>query len=625
MDPRLIEYFTRELQHLREVGGEFATEFPKVAGRLGMDGFECADPYVERLLEGFAFMAARVQLKLDAQYPEFTAHLMEMVYPHYLAPTPSMTVVQIEPDAGEGSLSEGFTVPRDTPLRSQVGKTEQTSCEYRTTTGVTLWPLALTKASYAVDPSTLNLAPSRLLLGKCRAAMRFELTATAGHTLQDLSVDQLRVFLRGTDELPGRIYEQLLGNAIGVVVRPAQDATAWQHVLKATTIQSTGFTDDQAMLPNTARTFTGYRLLHEYFAFPQRYMFVDFTELVESVQRCVGTGLELIVLLDRQEPRLEHALDASQFALHCVPAINLFPRRADRIHLTGKAREYHVVPDRTRPLDFEVHSITQVTGHGGHADSARLFTPFYAHSHHTTHDDKGSHYALTRRPRMLSSKQRRRGPRSTYNGSEVFLSLVDARATPTGRDLKQLAVATLCTNRDLPIYMPIGKGHTDFSMEIGAPVRSIRCLAGPTAPATPAYGGEKAWRLISHLSLNYLSLLGDDNNDAAALRELLTLYSDIGDKSVARRIDAVQSISARAVTRRMPVRGPIAFGRGLAIELRCDDQGFEGTGAFLFGAVLERFFGKYASINSFTQTVLSTLSRGEIMRWPLRTGQQPTL
>ena len=202
MDPRLLAYYNRELQYIRETGQEFAKEFPKIAGRLGIETLECTDPYVERLLESFAFLTARVQLKIDAEFPRFTQHLLTMVYPHYLSPTPSMAVVQIKPSLTEGTLANGFKVPRGTVLKSFVGRGEQTPCEYRTAHDTMLWPLEITAAEYTSflgDLGTLRIPV------KAKAAVRLRLHASAGLNFSQLSLEDLPLFLRGGDEIAMRL------------------------------------------------------------------------------------------------------------------------------------------------------------------------------------------------------------------------------------------------------------------------------------------------------------------------------------------------------------------------------------------------------------------------------------
>ena len=625
MIPRLLSFYNRELQHLRETGGEFATEFPKIAGRLALDSFECADPYVERLLEGFSFLAARVQLKIDAEFPAFTQHLLEIVYPQYLAPTPSMAVVQFQPDLTAGSLNAGVTVPRDTSLRSLLGPGDQTPCEYRTAHEVKLWPLDITRASYfSRDVPTIDIPD----LPGVRSGLHLRLRTAPGVQFNEIELDQLPIYLRGTDQIPMCLYEQLMANVVAVVVRPAQSPAPWQSVMDKSSLQRVGFEEEQALLPVDSRSFPGYRLLQEYFTLPSRFLFAELTGLQSAVKRIDHSELDVIVLFNQTDSKLENSVGLENFALFCSPAINLFPKHADRIQLSDRNHEFHVVPDRSRPMDFEVSQVTGATGFGTSAEDAQPFRPFYAMHDSAGEIDTGAYYAVHREPRTLSEKQRVQGSRSSYVGTEVFVSLVDARAAPYGTNLKQLGLKTLCTNRDLPLHMPLGQGATDFSLQVSLPIKAVRCLSGPSAPK-PSYvcgDGETIWRLINHLSLNYHSLTNTDaRQGAAGLRQLLKLYSDIGDAGTRKQLEGVRSIESQPVVRRSPRPGPIAFARGLQLSLTLDESAFEGTGAFLLGAVMEEFFGQYVSMNSFTETILRTIDRGEVMRWPPRNGRRQIL
>lgn len=620
MDPRLLHYYNQELQFIRETGGEFAAEFPKIASRLGLDSFECADPYVERLLEGFSFLAARVQLKIDSEFPKFTQNLLEMVCPHYLKQTPSMALVQLKPDMSEGSLAEGFVVPRDTVLRSILGKGDQTACEFRTAHEVTLWPIELTKVNYITDVGTLDLSKTQYVK-PVKAALLLRLQTTIGLAFDKLSLDKLTLYLRGSDAVSMALYEQLFGCAVGMLVRPGQTRSTWQAPIDQSHIRPLGFSDHQALLPYGPQSFQGYRLLQEYFSFPERYMFVELSNIGDAVRRCADKEIEILVLFDRIDPALEKSLVPSKFALFCTPAINLFPKRADRIHLSDRQNSYHVVPDRTRPMDYEVYGVNSVIAYGSSTEFKQEFHPFYAFNDLSSNSEDGAYYTIHREPRMLSSKERREGPRSSYVASDAFLSLVDSREAPYSSDLRQLALHTTCTNRDLPLHMPIGKGASDFTLESGAPVESVQCLAGPTKPKASQAVGDTAWRLVSHLSLNYLSLSDrDEKEGASALRELLALYGDRAETAVGKQIDGLRSVTSKSIIRRINRPGPITFGRGLEVSILFNDASFEGTGFFLLGAVLERFFSKYVSINSFTETVVKTVNRGEVMRWPIRIG-----
>jgi len=624
MDPRLRDYYERELQHLHEMGAEFAQQHPKIAARLGMRGIEVADPYVERLLEGAGFLAARIQLRLDAEFPRFTQHLLEMVYPHYLAPTPAMLVAQLNPELTETNLAGGYTVPRGSLMHATTPSDDSTVCDFRTAHDVTLWPLQVVEAkyfSYAPDLPLSTVPAGQSVKG----GVRLKLRTTAGLNFSQIGLDRLRIYLSGADDIARKLYELALSSTAGVLVAPTTRPMPWFEFVRLEQLARVGFADDEALLPVTWRSFQGYRLLQEYFSFPQRFLFLDIGGLHGKVQRCRSDELEIVLLFSRGDAVLEKVVDASNFSLFCTPAINLFSRPADRVPVNEGTHEFHVVPDRTRPMDFEVYEVTSVTGYGAGADSEQQFLPFYAGS--SAQADAGSGYFTVRRePRLMSEHQRRNGTRTSYIGTEVFIALVDPDEAPYAADLRQLSISTLCTNRDLSLQMRVGLAKTDFVLDAAAPLSSIRTLKGPSRPYSPLADGAISWRLVSHLVLNYLSLMsGDARQDAAALREMLELYAARGEPALARQIEGVQSVRVQPVTRRLPSPGPITFGRGLEIELDVDELAFEGGSAFLLGSVLEQFFARHVSINSFTETALRSSRRGEIMRWLPRWGERAIL
>jgi type VI secretion system protein ImpG len=622
VDPRLLEHYNRELQFVREMGAEFAQEFPKIARRLGMseDVGEVADPYVERLLEGFAFLTAKLQLQMRAEFPRFTQSLLEIVYPNFLAPMPSMLVAQMEPDLSEGALADGFVLPRGTNLRSVLGKGDRTACEYSTAQNLTMWPIEITEAQYFSSAAALA-ASGVVNMSKAKAGVRIRLRSTAGMAFDQTKLNDLRLFLRGGEQLPLQLYEELLGHCLGVRVRPKGGSKPWTRNLGPDSLKRVGFNDDEALLPGVHTGFKGYRLLREYFAFPQRFLFIDIADLGESVQACQGTELDIVVLLDRSVPDLQDLVTAESFALNCTPAINLVSRRATRVHLDDRVSEYHVVPDRTRPLDFEVYAVESMQGFGRSTEPECEFKAFYSVSDSMVKDSDQSYFLANRRPRMLSSKEKRTGSRSSYVGSEMFISVVDGREDPLRTSMRQLEISVLCTNRDLPLQLPLGRGQTDFTLDTGAPVEAVRCVAGPTKPVPSRAHDNTAWQLISQLSLNYLSVVdGDDAIDGAPLRQLLALYADTRDQALIKQIEGILKVKSSRITRRLPDDGPIVFARGLEIEVTCEASAYAGTGAFLLGAVLDEFFARYVSINSFTETVVRTDDMGEVMRWPARLG-----
>jgi type VI secretion system protein ImpG len=631
MDPRLLRLYETELAFMRDMGGEFAREYPKIAARLNLGNVEVADPYVERLLEGFAFLAARIQLKLEAEFPTFTQSLLQLVYPHYLAPTPSMAVVRVQPDASLRGSPDGFVLPRDTALRSLLGTEDQTNCEFRTAHAVQLLPIEIASAEYigsaasvaALGLPALGLAEQRAV----KAAIRLRLRVTGDMKLSKLPLEKLSFFLSGPEGVRVRLYEQLLADVTAIYLRPATRPVPWQERLPPSAIRPLGFESDEAMLPSVAETFEGYRLLQEYYAMPERFLFVELGGLDRAAIRSTTTGeLEIVLLLKRSEASLASSFGPEHLSLFCTPAVNLFPRRSDRINLVEREVEHLVVPDRMRPLDFEVFGVQGVEGYAEDGSAPQPFLPFYAANDLSRNPGHRSYYMLRRQPRQLSTRSRQRGPRSNYLGHEVLISLVDPEEAPFRHGLRQLGLDLLCTNRDLPLSMPVGKQTTDFTIAISAPVASIRCLVGPVAPRPCRTDGEYAWRFISHLGLNYLTLVDTDAvRGAASLRELLRLYVPSADSIASRQLEGVASVTSKPIVRRIPGAGPVAMGRGLEVTLTIDEGPFGGTGGILLAAVLDRFFAKHVSINAFTETVMRSPERGEVMRWPMRTGRRPVL
>ena len=619
MDPRLLRYYNQELQHLREMGAEFALQFPKIASRLRIEGLEVQDPYVERLLEGFAFLAARVQLKIDAEFPRFTQRLIEIVHPQFLTPTPSMLVAQLKPNLGDASLASGHLIPRGSTLVGPAGKASRTECRFRTAHDVMLAPLEIASAEYFSHAAKLPLAavPEWRKFG---GGVRLKLRTTAGVDFGKLKLDDLRLHLSSTDEVAYRLHELICGQFLGGFVLAGGGNR--HELLAPDTVRAVGFEDDEALLPNSLRGFEGYRLMQEYFAFPQRFLFFDLVKLGDALRTLGGQELEVVLLFARGDKALLQTVDASAFALNCVPAVNLFDKRCDRIHVGPQTSDFHVVVDRARPMDFEVFRITGVTGYGVGLDSERSFHPLYA-AFQTDESGANAYYAMQREPRLMSEVQKRDGPRSAYIGSEVFISIVDPLEAPYAADLQQLGISALVSNRDLPLLMTTGSDQ-DLTLDQTAPVTGVRVIRGPSRPISMPQEANLAWRFINQLSLNHLSLLDvDAHQGAAALREMLRLYAQDGDASQQRQVDGLRSVLSEPVVRRLPLPGPIAFGRGVRIELEVDEMAFQGGSAFLLGSVLERYFARHVSLNGFTELQLTSQTRGAILQGRPRLGSRP--
>ena len=621
MDAGFLEYYNRELTYLRELGAEFAASFPKAAGHLGMQTGEVADPYVERLLEGFAFLSSRIHLKMDAEFPRFSQRLLEVVYPHYLAPTPAMAIVQI-PLNPDSDVKTGARLPRGTALESGLVPGTSTPCTFVTAQDMEAWPLEIREAKAGVPARKPDGLPrlngsNKEVQGEIRLRLGFR-TPVEKELRQ--YPDRLVFFISAPEVVATRIYEELLGHRLGVTVSaPGSEESITLH---PSALQAEGFGADQALLPTDSRVFQGYRLLHEYFTFPQRFLFFSINGLRAALDRLGETVFDLTVLTDRDVGALDSAVHKGCFELDCVPAINLFSRKGIRLEMTHSAAEQHVVPDRTKPRDYEVYRVDTVEGFDRGNNPMTRFAPFF---HFVGHESGGREaYFTTRRElRRASESSQRRGARSSYAGTEVFLSLVDMNEAPWPEQLAQLSLSMLLTNRDLPLLISVNNPR-DLSVKAKAPMSWGRILCGPSRPRLPVAEREMTWRLINHLSLNYLAMRDmDAKKGAVAMRELLGLYAALGDPVIARHGQSIVKMESSSVTRRLPVLGPLVFGHGVGVKATVDELVFDGSSPYLFGCVLEQFLARHVCMNSFCELSLHSATRGEIATWTPRFGGRP--
>jgi len=625
MNRKLLEYYNRELTYLREMGAEFAETYPKIAGRLGMQGIEITDPYIERLMEGVAFLTSRVQLKMDAEFPRFSQHLLEIIYPNYMAPTPSMAIAELQPDSNKGDISTGFLVPRGTMLESQTLKKSGITCNYTTAQDVTLQPVRIKSVELGGIPADLPLTRLKLQHNGSVSALRIKLECYETVTLDNLKLDQLMFYLSGSDIHAQQLQELIMQHTVGLICQTIEPQPQRQ-ILPQSMLRQEGFEPEQAMLPNDLRNFDGYRLLQEYFAFPARFQFFSVSGLQLLLQtvpqsKKAPRQFEIILLLDKQDAALERVVDLNHLALHCTPVINLFPKIAERISINEKNHEYHLVVDNIRPLDYEIFSVKRLVGGSREKHHEQEFRHFYA-TQGADDNNYGAYFSLRREQRPLSERARRYGTRTGYIGSEVFISLVDEHQSPWHSDIKYLTADVLCTSRDLPLaILQQDQGH--FVMPDSLPVKQISLKKGPTPPRAALSEGIVTWQLISQLQLNYLSLMDrDPEQGAASLRQLLSLYADLSEPATVKQIKGIRHCNLRPIYRRVPESGPIVFARGIAIDLTVDEQAFSGGSAYLLSSVLERLFSRMVSINSFTEMTLHSQQRGEIAWWQARIGKR---
>jgi type VI secretion system protein ImpG len=499
MDPRLLDCYNKELLYMHEAAAEFAASHPKIARRLGMHGTEVADPYVERLIEAFSFLSARMQIKLDAEFPRFTQRLLEVLYPNYLSPTPSMAVAQLHPSVKEGDFTRGFVVPRGTAFHARVPPGEETPCEFRSSQDVTLWPLEIVDARLTGAPPDIPaleryLPPHVQVAG----ALRLRLRIVGEMNFSTLSgLDRLPVYLRGNEQVASHLFELLHTSAVATFVGVPGQLADRPHVVTEGALVHEGLGPGEGLLPLEWNTFHGHNLLHEYFACPERFYFFTLTQLAAGLARVHGKEAEIVVLLGKPPGALGASVDAGQFALFSTPVVNLFERRTDRIALDEAQPEFHLVPDRSRPLDFEVYAVRRIAGQQAQTTAELDFRPLYQ----TLNEDEGNHgryFSVRREQRLASNTSRKYGTRTPYIGTEVFLSLVDQHEAPYPESLRYLSVKALLTNRDLPCLVP-RNGHSDLAVSDSVPVSAVGLIRPPSTPKPPFAQREIAWRLIRQL------------------------------------------------------------------------------------------------------------------------------
>lgn len=613
MDPRLLAAYSEELVYLRETAREFGEENESIAGRLGPKFPDEPDPYVERLLEGVAFLSARVQLKLEDQFPEFTQQLLSAIQPAYVAPTPSIGVVAFSPNLSDPGLAAGPVVERHTELTAGVPGHE-TPCRFRTSQTVELWPVRIAQAEYL--PTRAAAAPFAARAGvRADAALKIVIEATGETALGELPLDSLPVYLHGPETIPGELYRQMLGDTIAVVGQGSGSE-------RLPPPQPHGFDNDSAVLPSDGRSFRGYRLLTEYFACPERFMFVRLEGLKRAMAGC-DRRCEVVLLFSRAAASLAGAVTADALRLFCSPAVNLFEMQLGRTAVNPYQHEHQLMPDRTRPLDYEVYRVLEVVAHDDRGQ-ARPVAPLYAFGS-LLYDRQALFYASRLRLRRLSTKEQRLRGRNEYLGSEAWVSLSAPGDPDRVGQVRELAIRALVTNRELPGLLRLG-GKGGVLSVTDAPASEAVFLRAPTAPRPPMGLSDAAWRVIAHLTPNYTAFTGGDPSaNAAGLRDHLALYARPDDPAMRRQLDGVLALGAQPVTRRLSGVDRHAFVRGLALKLRLDDAAFENSRMFLFAAVLDRFLSEFAPVNSFVETRFDSPEQGEFAYWPPRLSHRPTI
>lgn len=595
LDDTLLDYYQRELAYLRNSGAQFAERFPKIAHRLELSRDECPDPHVERLLEGFAFLAARLHRTLDDEYSQLADALLEHVSPYALRPIPSASIIQFAPDPTKGVLGAGYPIPRGTALHTHSDHGD--TVHFRTSQLVTLWPLEITEAELLLNEN----AQRALVDGRARAALRLRLRSLKPHALADLAINKLSFYLAAPPTQQAALYDLLIAHAYAISI--TQNGTAGLRLLPGVLPQALGFGADEALLPDVDTGHPAHRLLTEYFAFPEKFAFVEIGPLPRMD---TGQDLDILIALDKAPPtRL--SLQPKYFALGCTPVVNLFPRTSEPLRPDAGKSEYRLVGDAHRERNTEIYAVRRV--HATDGSQTRELPGYFDYRHGQARDETSFWHA-----RRVASL------RSDLPGTDILLSFVDVEFDLSLPVTNTLTAELLCTNRRLAENLPAG---ALLSLEMAGPVARASLLHKPSPQTMPQLSGSSRWRLVSQLSLNHLSLNGT-GKDCDALKEILELHDFNRQRSVRRQINGLSRVTTEPTTAHFGHDAWRGWRNGLEVRIELTQESFVGASPVLFSGVLAHFFALYVHANSFVRTVLTDNDK-EIKTWEPLPGAAPLL
>lgn len=601
LDQRHLAYYEKELHYLREMGKAFAQKFPRVASRIAFDENVSPDPHTERLVESFAYLTSYLQKDIDDQFPRLAETLMDILYPQLVAPLPSMSVAHFQMDPKKGKSTTGYTIPRHSPL---FAKTDTDSiCRFRTSYDVTLWPIAIEAISLKRTAS-FDFMTAATPYPFC---LSVKLTSkTLPFSKMDLS--RLRFYISSNTITANSLYEMLFLTDHQVGIRSATRNGG--HVSAAQTLGQVGFGKDENVLPDFPQSLSSYRLLQEYFAFPQKFLFFDCLHLNTAA---FDHECELLIPLATHDIQAIHDLEINNESLKlgCTPIINLFPKTTDPIRFDKRQVEYHLNPDIRKELTTEIHSVEKVVQTVKDSSAVKTLSPYFSYDHGDM--DKGQRY--------FWFKRRVAAPPG-LPGTRLMMSFVDLDFNPKTPADEVIYAKTLCTNRGLANLL---HANTVLQAESSLPVTDIRCLHQPTPSIYQSKDGATLWKMISQLSLNYLSL-SNDQESLKAFQEIIRLYGHNIAQSTPTEIAHILAMERTPIVRRMGQDAWRGMVRGMGITLTLDQNSFERKDALLFSAVLSHFLNLYASVNAFAELSIHHPQQDKVWKtWSIQQGLTPLI
>ena len=603
MADELLPYYEKELTYLKQLGAKFSVEHPKIAGHLGISTDSVEDPHVSRLIESVAFLNARLQHRLDDGYAELANDLLEVLYPHFLRPIPPFTIARftVDPEL----IEEPFLIARHTEFDSaffssstleSAGGLDQEfeSCRFRTSEDLLLLPIEVHDAQIFGRPFN---TPGASSVRQAESVVKLSLkTLHQDIKFSDLDIDRLKLYLPGNNQYAHKLYQFLVRDCVSLVIKDP-DSDAYPQFVSKDAIEIGGFSHNEALLPYSASTFEGYRALTEFFCFPEKFSFVTLIELDTVLKDSHGRCLDFYFYISESDIDLEHQLSKDSFAINCCPLVNLFAQRGDPLKIKRHNEEIELQPDARRPRSLEVYSIDSVAVSS--ENKSEEYQPLYGARQMTraASDSRGHYYKMSRRAAKL-------GYGTRDEGSDVSLTLFTEEGELNFPEDASLHTQLICFNRDLVSKLPFNAEQPVLqASNVSIPCSTVQCIVQPTRALRDAHSKQSSWNFVSHLAVNHLSISGGEDG-AAALKDILSLY-DFKRSSINRGIiDSIQSVRSKNVSAPITIDGRIVVCQGSQIEVILDKEKLTGSSAFLFAKTLEYFFSVYASINSFTRTVV---------------------
>ena len=654
MNSKFLNYYSKEITFLKEMGQEFALQYPKIASRLSLNTSDIPDPYIERLLEGVSFLSARTQLKIDSEYPKFVQRILEVVYPDFLSPQPSTGIIYLEPDT-QYNTDAIQVLHRGHVLNSQPIDKLKITCPFSITRTTPILPLKIEDAHYSNNLGNLPNRLSSIKLNQIKSALKLNISITTAGKCSDIIPEGLNIFLG--DDLPksSSLLYLMISCCKGVICHAHDNPKKWFYEIEMLPEQL-GFGEDEALTFNLEKTINSYRILQEYAFFPEKFNFIvqkgikdaildaekkghlpifaqqeETTSQANGINRKIITNnkrfISLTFFFDKENIDLMKSINQKDFSLNAVPIVNLFRKRGSRFPINMNENEFHVVIDRTHPLNYEVHSIEQVRGFDANNCQENIFAPMYQAPDLGTFpiEKDNSYFSMQRLNRVPSLEIRKNGYRSSYLGSEVFLALTISKNKLLQTHIKQLSVDAWCTSRDLPILIP-RNASSDFLIDSALPIHKIKLISRLTRPKEAVSDDESLWSILNILSLNYLTILNDDkSNSVIRLKELLRVFSKDENDFLNNQIESIISVKTLITNKIIRSKGYASPIRGVEILIILDEMFLGGVHPFLLGSILNHYFCQIVSINSFIQLTIESPQSGHIATWPATSGGKSIL